>query len=343
MIHWYDGDAMIFKRKKPNRLYYPTRSSWYRKPRRRTRPKVSRTVRRSRFRAQLSQFARDYLLYILMAGALLGVVFFFIFSSRFSISKIEVARDDLHTDSSVILEQLSGYRGKSILVFSKKGAENKIKEAFPEFSEVRIRKVWPDTLTVEVVTHEIVANVRAYYILPEVETSGLLEEDAVTLDFSEELEAVFDLGSEEEEEEGPEPVEQKALLNRVGQAIFDREEDIELMTVIVEGLTQPIEDRQIIIPKKSMDFTLDSIRYLQNELSLEVAGVKFLPVAREVHLRTAVGTYMWLSTEKDYRDQIDSLALIYHAAELDKEDLSYIDLRIREKIIYCPRRTSCDR
>ncbi|MDH5596689.1 MAG: FtsQ-type POTRA domain-containing protein [Candidatus Peregrinibacteria bacterium] len=286
---------------------------------------------------------RDYLLYILMTGVFLGLALFFIFSNRFSISKIEVARDDLHTDSSIILEELSDYKGKSILTFSGRRAEHRIKKAFPEFSAVRIRKVWPNALTIELETHEIVANLRAYYVLPEIETSPLLEEEEFALDFAEELEAVFDLEREEEEEEGVEPVEQKALLNRVGQAIFDREEDIELMTIIVEGLTQPVEDREIIIPKEAMDFTFDSIKYLQNELGLEVAGVRFLPVAREVHLRTEAGTYLWLSTGKDYRKQIDNLALIYRAAELDKEDLAYIDLRIREKIIYCPRRTSCDR
>ena len=78
-------------------------------------------------------------------------------------------------------------------------------------------------------------------------------------------------------------------------------------------------------------------------MQIEISGVRYLPVAREVHLRTDQNMDIWLTMEKEYKEQIDKLAAVWEAAELYKEDLSYIDLRIKEKLIYCPRRTSCDR
>ena len=92
-----------------------------------------------------------------------------------------------------------------------------------------------------------------------------------------------------------------------------------------------------------MDYILDAIKYFTNVMQMEVKSVRYLPVAREVHLVTDGNLVLWLSTDKSYKEQIDKLHTIYKVAELEKEDLAYIDLRIKEKIIYCPRRTSCDR
>jgi len=35
------------------------------------------------------------------------------------------------------------------------------------------------------------------------------------------------------------------------------------------------------------------------------------------------------------------LKTIYEPAELNKEELSYIDIRVREKVIYCLRSSRC--
>lgn len=275
----------------------------------------------------------------------IGLIAFVLFSSRFSISNIEVARDNLHIDNAAIVNLLADYRGASIFAFSKKEASDLIRSEYPEFSRVEVRKLLPNTIKIELETHEIVANIRAYYVLPQVEKTLLEEEeDARLRELNKAFETVFDLeGEANEEKEEITPIEQKAMLNRIGQAIFDREEDLELMTITIDGLTQPIADRDMVVPADAMDFILNSIKYLTNLMQIEISGVRYLPVAREVHLRTDQNTDIWLTMEKDYKEQIDKLGAVWEAAELYKEDLSYIDLRIKEKLIYCPRRTSCDR
>ena len=281
---------------------------------------------------------------MVIVAVFVGLVIFLLFSSRFAISKIEIARDDLHIDSSVVSNMLADYKGHSIFTFPSSKASNMIKEAYPEFSRVDIKKLLPNTIKVELETYDIVANVKAYYVLPKAEPEVTAEEEKM-LEISEALKTAFDLeaGTTTEDKEEITPIEQKALLNRIGQAIFDREEDLQLMTFTIDGLSQPLEDREIVIPTESMDYILDAIKYFTNVMQMEVQSVRYLPVAREVHLKTPGGLVLWLSTEKGYKEQIDKLHTIYKVAELEKEDLAYIDLRIKEKIIYCPRRTSCDK
>lgn len=333
---------MIFRKKRPKRLYYPTKSSWYRKPRRRPKVRSSRKIFSHSIRTHFTRLLKDFLLYVIIGVVFLGLLIFLLFSSRFAINKIEIARGDLHIDSSAVTNLLADYKGKSIFTFSKSKTSNLIQEAYPEFARIEVKKLLPNTIKVELETHEIVANIKAYYVLPKIEPE-LSEEDEEMLEITEALKTAFDLkaGTETEDKEEITPIEQKALLNRIGQAIFDREEDLQLMTITIDGLSQPIEDREIIIPETSMDYILNSIKYFTNLMGVEVTSIRYLPVAREVHLKTEGNLILWFSTEKDYKEQIDKLHTIYKVAELDKEDLAYIDLRVKEKIIYCPRGTRC--
>lgn len=335
---------MIFRRKKPNRLYYPTKSRWYRPPRRnRLSLRTSRKIFSHNIRTHFSTFVKDFFLYLVVAFIFLGLVVFLLFSSKFSIASIEIARDNLHIDSTAISRLLDPYRGKSIFSFSRRQASELIQEAYPEFSQVIVRKLLPNAIKVELETHQIVANFKAYYILPKVE-EVLPEADIELKQLNEALRTAFALEAPAtEDKEELTPVEQKALLNRIGQAIFDQEENLELFTVTIDGLSQPIDDREIIVPLEHMDYLLNSIKYLTNLMQLEISAVRYLPVGREVHLTTDNNLTLWLALDKDYKDQIDKLDVIYKAAELNKEDLAYIDLRVREKIIYCPRNSSCDK
>jgi cell division septal protein FtsQ len=335
---------MIFRKKRPKRLYYPTKSRWYRKPRKKASTRSSRKIFSHNIRTHFTRFLKNFFLYVVIGAVFLGLLIFLLFSSRFAINKIEIARDDLHIDSSAVTELLAKQKGKSIFTFSRRKARQLIQESYPEFATVEVRKILPDTIKIELETHDIVANIRAYYILPKVEPE-LSEEEAEIMEITEALKTAFELesGPETEDKEEITPIEQKALLNRIGQAIFDREEDLQLITFTIDGLSQPIEDREIVISEVSMDYILSSIKYFMNLMQMEVESVRYLPVAREVHLNNENDLALWLSTEKDYKEQIDKLHTIYKVAELEKEDLAYIDLRIKEKIIYCPSGAACDR
>ena len=351
---------MFFRKKKPKRLYYPSKSRWYTRPRRR--PAVKRTSRI--LKKGIGGFLKDLVkksLYLVIVGIVFVMLLIFLsFSSYFAITNIEVVRENFNVDSAAIENKLNSFIGKNIIFTSKNKIHKTINTHFPEFAIIEVHKIFPSELEIYLESHPIVANLRAYYILPEPEEAA--EEDFIELKKAiEELsdsdpnfgdlepsyplndedvtEAIFDIG---EDDEGPEPIKQKSLLNRIGQAIFDQEENLELMTVIIRDLTQPVEDREQIIPSEHMDYILEAIQHFTNTMGLEVLGIEYLSVAREIHLKTTNNLVIWISTERGFKDQIDKLNTIYKPAELSKEELSYIDLRIREKVIYCPRNARCD-
>lgn len=292
----------------------------------------------------MARWMKDALLYVVVGCASLSLLAFLLFSSRFSINRIEITRDDLHVDNSNVAALMADFKGKSIFTFSKDAASDLIRKNYPEFAQVDIQKILPDTLKINLKTYDIVANIKAYYTLPQVQAAAPPETQQIK-EVSDALKTAFDLGGSAQDQGSQDvaPIEQKALLNQIGQAIFDRPEDLQLMTITVDGLTQPIQDRQFVIPSKEMEFILNSIKYLSNVMQMEVQSARYLPTAREIHFKVSNGLVLWLSTDKDYKEQIDKLGAIYKTAELDKENLSYIDLRVREKVIYCPRGQRCDR
>ncbi|MBU0577765.1 FtsQ-type POTRA domain-containing protein [Patescibacteria group bacterium] len=333
---------MFFGKKKPQRLYVPTKSRWHTRPRRKPMVRRSRKIFTGNIRTRFTRFFKNALYFVVTGSILALLVIFLVFSSYFSILKIEVLRQDFNVDTAAITNQLNQYIGKNILFFQRSKVVNTVQENFPEFSSVYVKKILPNTIKVELEQYPIEANLRAYYILPKIETP-LDEDEERIADIDAALESSFSLGGEEVtvEKEELTPIEQKCLLNQIGQAIFDQEEDLELMTITMDGLTQPIEDREIVIPQERMNFILDSIRYFNNLFEMQIRGIKYLPVAREVHFTTDTNLVIWITMAKEYKEQIDKLNTIYEVAELDQENIAYIDLRVREKVIYCPTNARC--
>ncbi len=348
---------MFFRKKKPKRLYYPAKSRWYAKPRRRTAVKRTNKKKIGGFFKQLAKKSLYWVVTVIAFGVLVLIL---LLSSYFSITNIEVIRENFNIDSATIENELNQFIGKNIIFFSRGRIYKAINTHFPEFATVDVHKIFPSTIEIELESYPIVANLRAYYILPEPEER--IEEDFTELSRAiEELsgsdqklailennhpisdekitDKIFDI---DEEDDGPEPIEQKSLLNRIGQAIFDHEENLEFMTIVVRGLTQPIEDRQQVISLERMDYILETIQYFTNAMGPEVLRVEYLPIAREIHLKSKDNLVLWISIERDFKEQIDKLNIIYEPAELNKENLSYIDLRIRNKVIYCTRNADCD-
>ncbi len=360
---------MIFRKKKPKRLYIPTKKKWYRRKRKNRTPiRRKRKNNSVKFADIYDKYIKNSLHYVIGAIVILILVLFLLFSTYFSISSIQVSRENLNINSAAIENELNVYIGKNLIFFPADRIVQTIHKKFPEFEKVHVSKRLPSSIIIELESYPIVANMRAYYTLPKAEApvqetsalnkaiaelggkndvskkpkndffnpldNSLITDSVFKVDGSKETDQTFELG--------PKTVEQKSLLNRIGQAIFDQENNLELFTISIRGLTQPVEDRQIVITKEHMDYLLSAKDYLTSSMGIEVTGVEYLPIAREIHLKTPSMT-LWLNMERSYKTQIDKLASIYQAAELNKEDLSYIDLRVREKVIYCKKKSACAR
>ena len=307
----------MFRKKKPKRLYYPTRSRWYTRPKRRPVVRSTRKKLGEGAKGYFKKFLKSHLSSILIGLIILMITLFLFLSSYFTVTGIQVTREDFNTDTAAVSNQLNEYIGKNILFLPRYRIVEKIQESFPEFSSVKIRKSLPHNLIIELESHEIIANLRAYYILPEQEIKTEEVNESI-LKIDEALDAAFSFGEEEEEKE-PEKIEQKCLLNEIGQAIFDREENLELMTIIIEDMTQPIEDREVVMSEDKMEYFQGALKYFNNLFKIQIEKVYYLPTAREIHFMMNNGTSVWLTMERDYKKQIDKMNTIY------------IDLRVKEK------------
>jgi hypothetical protein len=346
----------MFRKKKPRRLYIPAKSRWYKRPRRKTNTVSGRGKKKVFW--QIIQFFKNRVALLLGAiGGLLLIVVLFS-STYFSIKNIEVLRGDFYIDSVAIESKLKHFIGTNMFFFVDNRIRHAIQNDFPEFATVNVQKIFPNQIKISLESHANIANLKAYYILPESQELHLqssygfnetaqpsdAEQKAVALPpvaTADPFDTVFSLNPQEKQTSNP--IEQKGLINRIGQAIFDQTEDLELITIMITGLTQPIEDRTQIITSEHMKFIIESVPYFNTAMNMEIVGLEYLSTAREIHLKTKAGLIIWITLEKSYQEQIDRFKTIYEPAELNTEDLSYIDLRIREKVIYCPKNAACSR
>ena len=348
---------MFGRKKKTNRLYYPTKSRWMTRKRRKTTVKISRKKKTINFNKQIKEFFKNSF-YLLVLGVIgLIVALFFVFSSYFAIKEIEVARDNFKIDTSSIENKLNKYIGENIIFFSKLKIIKSIKEEFPEFVYVKVSKSLPNKLKIHLENYEIVANLRAYHLPPkkeeppqdftELEKAVRGDSSVHPLEDEEVVRRVFDLdlveAQKREEEENNQEIEQKCGINELGQAIFDQEENLELITIIIRELEGPIEDRGRVFTEDEMAYTMDAMQYFNNLFTMQVKGIKYFSIERELHFTLDTGMIIWLTTTKEYKQQIDKLNIIYEEAELNAEELMYIDLRVKEKVIYCPKKSRCAR
>jgi cell division septal protein FtsQ len=334
---------MFFWNRKPRRLYYPTSSRWYTKPRNGLKLSNPRKVFTNNIRTHFTRLFKNAVYFTITGAILVVLIIILVFSSYLSITSIDVVRENPNIDTAAISNELKGYLGSNILFFNSNNITAKVQEKFPEFESVEVNKIFPHTIKVNLKSYPIVANLKAYYILPKVEPAITEQEGKTIKEVQEALETAFSIpGEKTVEKEELNPIEQKCLLNSIGQAIFDQEEDLELITITIDNLTEPIQDRQMIMKKEHMDYISDAIRYFNNTFPMQVKSVRYLGVAREIHITADNNIVVWLTFEKDYKEQLDKLNTIYKAAELDKEDIAYIDLRVKEKVIYCPARSRCN-
>jgi hypothetical protein len=74
-----------------------------------------------------------------------------------------------------------------------------------------------------------------------------------------------------------------------------------------------------------------------NLLTSQVSSIYYFPKEREVHVDLENGTKLLFDLEGDIQDEIKKL-LIFHKEQSDLKNVAfvYIDLRVKNKIFFCP-------
>lgn len=93
---------------------------------------------------------------------LYGATYFFFISGTFTITKIEFDHDEITVeDENPILNYLQNFKGENILLIDTDEEEIYLKESYPEYKTIEIKKAPLHTLVLEIELYEITANLIA--------------------------------------------------------------------------------------------------------------------------------------------------------------------------------------
>jgi len=229
------------------------------------------------------------------------------FSPVFKISSISAEREDLSIDPTEIIQELNWYSWKNIFLISISSIENKLKEGFPRFQNISIKKSLPDTLILKISPYEDIFILKTYFTKKNEET-WLKEKYLQSFLVSQSWELknfIDDISSEEN------------LLKTITSK-EDTLEKINWWEVFFDA--DYFYKIQLIVNK------------LEQFYSLTVKDIYFYNDAQEIHIETNIWT-IWINFYWDLSKQLKKISTIRGEFWEDKI-FNYLDLRVFWKIIY---------
>jgi len=113
-------------------------------------------------RSQQRHFAKIIrpIVIIIIGIVLYMIIYVFFVSDTFTVKKIEFDHDTIEvTDENPVLAYLQNFEGENILLINETDEENYLKETYPNYKTINIKKLLPGTLVLELETYELTANV----------------------------------------------------------------------------------------------------------------------------------------------------------------------------------------
>ncbi len=105
------------------------------------------------------------------------------------------------------------------------------------------------------------------------------------------------------------------------------------------GETIDLTDPTIrLVAEQHLAAIRESSFYFEAISDLNIISIKYYPIAREAHLLTDKNYVIWLDLTTDTRAQLDKLTTAGSQLDLTSGKYEYIDLRIKDKIFYKPKR-----
>lgn len=253
--------------------------------------------------------------YFLVVVLFIGLIFIFFFTSLFVVKNINLERENFRIDSGEVLDFLSEYRYRNILLISTSKIEEDIKKKFPEYKTATVKRILPNSLSVQVKNFEIIAKLKVL-IKPEKRLVGT--------------------GSSLVETLGLQPYEQILALNSIGiiEAYNELYQDFPMLEIAnIQDFPLVQGDKLLSLDKLSL--ILKAKEELFNELKLSVNYMKYFPDARELHLKTNNEYEIWIDFMSPITEQIDKLKKISNDVDWNENPPNeYIDLRVKNRIIY---------
>jgi hypothetical protein len=247
---------------------------------------------------KLTQISRWIWLSIIVALAI-GITYTTLFTDIFVIKKILVFEGEQESTNLQIRRISEPLRNRNIFLFSKKELLDSIIKRVDNLNNLRVIKTYPDTVTIQYNKYNDVANVVNLIGRAKVRKSFILNQNGVL-------------------------VEQDKISST-------------LPTINVESeKAYNVNDK--IISIADLNYILESRDYYEEKFNMKISEIKYLPIPKEVRLRTERGFEVWIDMIVDYKEQLNKLKNAIPKINLYEGELEYIDLRIQsaqgQKIIY---------
>lgn len=132
-------------------------------------------------------------------------------------------------------------------------------------------------------------------------------------------------------------VKKSYILNAIGYAVKENYEDKNLPYIKIKS-EEPLNTKNIIIETSKLTYILNAKSYFEDKFGMRITEILYKPVARETHLLTEKGFYIWLDIQRPFEQQFKKMKKALVKLNIYQDSFQYIDLRIAgsngDKIIY---------
>ncbi len=246
---------------------------------------------------------------ILTLIIILGSAYLIFLTEYFEINEFEIYEDSTQITNNLELNALldQELQEKNVLLFNHNKLKQQILTRFPEFDSLKVRKVPPKTIRIDLKRFPQSANI----------INIIRSDDGI-------------------------PIQKRYVVNSQGMIIVQDEENPELPYIQIES-TEAFQLGDNPITQERLDYITTTIDLFEEKIGIQVIDAIFLKKARELHLRTVNDFTVWFDI--NYTDQannmipqIDKLKKALPKLDIYNTPLQYIDLRISgtnaEKVIF---------
>lgn len=236
-----------------------------------------------------------------IAGALVFGIYSIFFSSYFTVQNITVERNNTTIPATELAPFLNRIKGRNALFVHTEDLMRDIEQKFKfEVKLARIQKKFPNHLSLLIEEYPRIAKLNVI-------TDGATKSFAV---------------------------------NEIGYAIPATETDAQLPVITLRNPANPqlYKEHTVVISKEFLDKFDTSFKTFLTLFDLGIEYGEWLERAREFHLKSDKGFFVWLDLTQDIEDQLKKLKRAQVKLDIYNEPLEYIDLRIAgsesEKVIF---------
>lgn len=250
------------------------------------------------FLSGFNYFKWKYIPYLLIfLWAFVLLTLFLVFGPFFTVKSIEIIRKDNITNMDISYKSMDYFRWEKMFKINEKDVLARFKDYQDNVKSIKLKLKLPSTLKIEVESYKEVFNV--------------LINDNTYL-----------------------------LLENWTLVPWAHSKNLRLLNIVTEiDKNKFIEYKQIFKPIYIDRINTIIKRFEENFINVSIADLYYYESERELHINLEDGSFILFSIDypEEIEHQIEKLAIFNKDYfSIDKSIFVYIDLRIKNKVFYCP-------